>query len=144
MTQPAPPEILMQWLGYARADLALAERSDQSDFLIDLLCFHAQQTVEKSIKAVLHTRTTEIPYTHSIAVLLELLSEQGIEYPLRLVQAPKLTQFAALTRYPRFGRTPTPADEYNAAVDLAKTAIIWAENVVSIHIHSLETGTEEK
>lgn len=129
---PAPPEIIAQWMGYARADLALAERSDQSDFLIDLLCFHAQQAVEKSLKAVLHTRTSDIPYTHSIATLLGLLREHDIDFPERLAQSAKLTQFATLTRYPRFGRMPTPSDDYNAAIALAQLAVSWAESQVRL------------
>jgi HEPN domain-containing protein len=41
------------WLRYARSDLALARVPARGEVLLESLCFHAQQAVEKSLKAVL-------------------------------------------------------------------------------------------
>ena len=34
------------WLRHARSDLALARVEQETDVLLEILCFHAQQTVE--------------------------------------------------------------------------------------------------
>lgn len=41
------------WLRYAEADLAFARIPLPEGGLYELLCFHAQQAAEKSVKAVL-------------------------------------------------------------------------------------------
>jgi len=50
-----PPEAgsPRDWLRLAKADLAIARLELPPDGLLELLCFHAQQAAEKSIKAVL-------------------------------------------------------------------------------------------
>src|ERR1700732_2787627 len=40
--------------------------------------FHAQQAVEKSLKAVLSLRGVEFPFTHDLDVLLEVCQARGI------------------------------------------------------------------
>lgn len=46
-----------------------------------ILGFHAQQAVEKSLKAVLAFHDIEYPPTHNLAALLVLLSANGIGLP---------------------------------------------------------------
>jgi HEPN domain-containing protein len=66
--------------------------------------FHAQQAVEKSIKAVLSARQIEYPYVHDIDGLIELAQSNGIEVPIELSDADYLTPFAVRLRY---GAAPT-------------------------------------
>ena len=43
-----------RWLAYARSDLALVrEGRHNADVFLEALCYHCQQAVEKSLKAVL-------------------------------------------------------------------------------------------
>ena len=51
--EPPTPGSPEDWLRHARSDLALAQQWQVPDVLLAALCFHAQQTVEKSLKAVL-------------------------------------------------------------------------------------------
>lgn len=46
-----------------------------------LACFHAQQSVEKSLKAVLVLRGIEQRRTHDLNLLAQLLVEQDIKPP---------------------------------------------------------------
>ena len=39
---------------------------------------HAQQAVEKSLKAVLTNRAIRFPWTHDLGVLIDLLTDHGI------------------------------------------------------------------
>src|SRR5687768_7678744 len=51
--EPISPGSPEDWLRYAKADLALARVPLPVGGLYALLCFHTQQAVEKSLKAVL-------------------------------------------------------------------------------------------
>ena len=49
-----PPGSPREWIEHARSDLALARLGrDAQDVLPAQVCFHAQQAVEKALKAVL-------------------------------------------------------------------------------------------
>jgi len=58
--------------------------------LLELLCFHAQQAAEKSIKAVLLHEETSAPHIHSIERLVDLLPS-GVQRPGVLFEAARLT-----------------------------------------------------
>jgi HEPN domain-containing protein len=60
--EPGSPE---DWLRYARSDLAMARRVTDGEILIESLCFHAQQAVEKALKAVLVRENIRPPRTQS-------------------------------------------------------------------------------
>lgn len=66
--QPAPGSPA-DWLRHARSDLALARVPLPQDTLYSELCYHAQQAVEKSLKAVLIQRGIEFRRVHDIAYL---------------------------------------------------------------------------
>ena len=58
---PASPE---EWLVHAKSDLKLARLGKESkDVLPQQICFHAQQAVEKSFKAVLLLNKIDFPLT---------------------------------------------------------------------------------
>ena len=62
--------------------------------------FHAQQAVEKSIKAVLAANDHPFPFTHDLEGLIERCHDVGVELP-ELVQhdAGLLTPYAVRHRY---------------------------------------------
>ena len=65
----------------------------------DTTCFHAQQCVEKYIKAVLVFRGIAFAKTHNIRLLMELLAGNpalAIEPDMR----DRLTDYATVSRYP--------------------------------------------
>jgi HEPN domain-containing protein len=64
MSQSRPePGSAADWLRYARADLVLARGPLPEGGLYALLCFHAQQVAEKSLKAVLMFRGVDPQYS---------------------------------------------------------------------------------
>jgi HEPN domain-containing protein len=67
-------------LGMARKDLqALRGMTDSATFADEIFGFHAQQSVEKGLKAWLAVRGVEYPKTHDLRALLALLSEDGVD-----------------------------------------------------------------
>jgi HEPN domain-containing protein len=91
------------------------------------LGFHTQQTVEKSLKAVLSLRRVEFPYTHDLDVLLELCESSGVETPSELSNAGSLSPFAAQLRY---GATSATGLDRDKAMTWAAMAVGWAREIV--------------
>jgi HEPN domain-containing protein len=129
---PDLPEVgtPVDWLRYARSDLALASVQRPADVLLDPLCFHAQQAVEKSLKAVLLSKGIQFPYTHDIARLITLVSEAAVPWPEDLDQAAGLSEYAVGTRYPG-SRESISEEDYRQALTIAEQVFAWAESLIS-------------
>ena len=98
-----------RWKRWALVDLTGAEHSlEGGDFLAGLVCYHAQQAVEKAIKAVLIFLQIEFPFTHEIEPLLKLVPEgwNVREVPITPKQ---LNYWAIAGRYPT--DLPEPVEE---------------------------------
>lgn len=91
---------------YARGLLLLAGKDfdamrgmiDNPLFADEIFGFHAQQAIEKLLKAWLAARSIDFPLTHDLSRLLGLLDEAGVDVSLfwPLVQ---YTVFAVQARY---------------------------------------------
>jgi len=99
----APPERrhelrrpLTQRLGDAKAMQLLALNQEISD---EIIGFHAQQAVEKWLKAVLGFRGVEFEYTHDLHRLIaEVMAVVG-EFPFDVPEVVALTEHAVPLRY---------------------------------------------
>lgn len=95
------------WTDHAESLLGRAEGGAQ--MLADLhqtsrtpdwgLGFHAQQAVEKAIKAVLTCNQVKYPHTHDLVLLLNLLAHHGLPLPPKMEVFPLLTPFGTVMRY---------------------------------------------
>jgi HEPN domain-containing protein len=65
----------------------------------DTVCFHAQQCVEKCLKALLVACRTESPKTHDLGQLVALLPRR-LRPSLDDEEQDRLTDYATVTRYP--------------------------------------------
>jgi HEPN domain-containing protein len=68
--------------------------------------FHAQQSVEKALKVALVLAGVELPYSHDLELLVDLVQGSGIELPADLTSPEWLTPWAvdlALRRADRAG-----------------------------------------
>jgi len=117
------------WLRHARSDLALASHSDTPGVMLETLCFHAQQAVEKALKAVLLHHSVPFPYTHDIARLITTCQDAGIAWPDELDEAAELTEYAVVTRYPGPSSEVTE-EEYREAIDIAGKVFAWAAALI--------------
>lgn len=90
--------------------------------------FHAQQAVEKSIKAVLGARGVRYPYTHDIEVLLKLLHRNGVSPPPDAENLPRLTPLAVLMRYEdELDEPPSPTLKREWLAVCTEETVRWAE-----------------
>jgi HEPN domain-containing protein len=87
-------------LTLAREDLAILEEIRHSARVSDRsVGFHAQQAVEKALKAWLAFVGVDYPKTHDLGELFVLLAEQGQAVPSAFLELDYLTDFAVLFRY---------------------------------------------
>jgi HEPN domain-containing protein len=84
----------------------------------DTVCFHAQQCVEKYIKAFLVVKGIDFPRTHDIEHLVSLLPE-NIWLRLSIEEQRRLTAYATVTRYPG-DYEPIPLTEAQQIVKLTR------------------------
>lgn len=112
--------VIQEWLAKADNDLKTAVHTLTlgKDCPTDTVCFHAQQCVEKHIKALLVFRGTPFPKTHEIAVLRTLLPLK-LRPKLDKTMQKALTSYATELRYPGSG-PDVPLSEARKAVAIAR------------------------
>ena len=108
-----------QWLIFADEDLTLAKHglTLTTGIPFRLIAYHAQQCVEKYLKAYLVFRGIDFPYTHNISHLLELCAESA-DWADDIQDAEELSPFAITTRYPGEDEEVT-AEEVSRSIEVA-------------------------
>ncbi len=95
--------------------------------------FHAQQSVEKSLKAVYFVRGMEFRRTHDLLDLAGRLEQAGVRLPFRREELGALNPYAVEFRYD----DPIALTLDKAQVDhIAGQTLLWANALVS------ESGNE--
>jgi HEPN domain-containing protein len=102
-----------EWVTKAEADFATATRELQTDENpnFDAVCFHAQQCVEKLMKAILIHLGAVPPRTHDLAHLDSLLSQVCPDWSWPVEQLRFVSRAAVAFRYPGESAEPDDAAE---------------------------------
>ena len=105
-----------EWLDKAEGDFRTARRELQADEdpNYDAACFHAQQCIEKLIKALLIHHSVAPPRIHNLERLYELLTPLYPEVELDVDELRELTGVGMAARYPS-----DPADREDAGQAVA-------------------------
>jgi len=113
-------QVTREWVGKAEEDLKAATYLLRSgrEAPAGAVCFHAQQCVEKHIKALLSFKGIPFPKTHDIARLVALLPV-GAAVELAAEESRRLTHYATAARYPG-GGGPILLPEARKAVAIAR------------------------
>jgi HEPN domain-containing protein len=82
----------------ADSDLAAADATFSAE-AYDAAAFHAQQAVEKYLKAFLVSASVDFPYTHNLTKLIELCASVDGSFQSLLGLAEPLTPYAVELRY---------------------------------------------
>ena len=112
--------VAREWALKAENDLKNAAHTLklEADCPTDTVCYHAQQVVEKYLKALLVLKGIDFPKTHSIETLLALVP--AAERPdLSDAEQDKLTDYATVARYPG-DYEPIPLIEARRSVAIAR------------------------
>ena len=119
-----PPEkeirpLVVEWIKKADLDFSTTVRLSAEPEFRDIVVFHAQQAVEKYLKALLTRHQTEFPKTHVIRRLLLLLRPVDPALADALEDANWLSPFGVDIRYPADFPETLPGDEARA-LELAR------------------------
>lgn len=117
-------------LNAARADAkavrALCGLPDISDAILG---FHAQQSVEKALKAVLSSSGIVFRRTHDIAELLDLITDHSLPPPPFAELLDELNPFAVEARY---GLIAPGAIDRLQALEWIEQKLDWAELYLNV------------
>jgi HEPN domain-containing protein len=114
----------------------LLHKAGQDEFVLEKLVsdpaspdevigFHAQQAIEKMLKAVLALHAVRYGRVHNLGVLLDLLRDHHIPFPAEFEEVRRLTPFGADFRYE--DAAPGQAVHPSWAVDAVRRVRAWAE-----------------
>jgi HEPN domain-containing protein len=123
-------------LSKASQDEALVRKvSSDTDISDELIGFHAQQAVEKAMKAVLVAADIEFPFSHDLGLLRDLCKEAGTPLPDEIGDISELTPYAAWLRY-----------DDNELLELVdrETALNWATSAVRWASQQIESKEPPK
>lgn len=116
--------------------IRLARRDrDTFDLLLPLpkanlaaIGFHAQQAVEKALKAVMVARGLEVSRTHDLAALGQTLLDKKTELPVSIDQLRGLNPFAVEYRY---DDEVIPKTSREALAGALAAVMDWADKIAS-------------
>ena len=111
----------------------------EEDVHLSVVYFHAQQAVEKLLKAVLFSVQIEFRRTHDLTALMFLLQQKNIQIPVATAQLARLNPFAVTYRYDdmeidAFRLTREEATEW------LNSLRIWAESELNEHGDESDTS----
>ncbi|MDP2784042.1 MAG: HEPN domain-containing protein [Sulfurimicrobium sp.] len=102
---------------------------DSPNIRLPIACFHAQQAVEKTLKAVLTVKGIPFRRTHELSELAALLSDQGISLPVSPEQLDALNPYAVVFRYDDTEIETLSRDE---VVEIVSLILEWAESIIPL------------
>ncbi|MCB0222184.1 MAG: HEPN domain-containing protein [Anaerolineae bacterium] len=124
-------DLVKGWLAKAQSDLNAADILLDSAGPYDMVCYHAQQAIEKLLKGFLAFLETAIPRTHDLEELQRLCLESKSVVELTEIDLAQITDYVVSARYDfEFWPDQTTAAE----------ALNVAEQVQAIIIKNLPEG----
>lgn len=120
-----------EWIGKAESDFVsmIREMNATNDFNYDLVCFLAQQSVEKYLKALLCEESVPFPKTHDLNALSALLPRH-LDCPESFgATNARLDRYAVEFRYPGASATRDLATE---AVEGARAFRVWSRKALKL------------
>ena len=127
---PEIRHIVGEWIARAEEDLSAAELllSQPGTWPLRSACFHAQQCIEKYLKALLTSLSHPFSKTHDVAELLSSVSA-GTDLGLKVAELDRVNRYGVEARYPGDWEPITRADA-EEAVKIARAT----KNAVRAHI----------
>jgi HEPN domain-containing protein len=127
---------VQEWVLKADHDLKAAQNEltiSSEEKLTDIICFHAQQAVEKYLKACLVSRNVEFGRTHKIEFLKELCIKEDKSFGI--LDTGNLSHFAVEIRY--------PGEFYMPSLEEAQKCVKLAETVRAFVLNKLKVDTAD-
>ena len=125
-------EVALVLLEKARQDLvAVGKWLNDVDISDEIIGFHIQQTIEKSLKALLSVQKVDYPHTHNLRLLIDLCRNNDIQVPAEFLQVDVFNRFAVQWRYDLLPTPPQIALDRKPAYELASQLLTWANKWIN-------------
>jgi len=119
-------ELVSMSIRKAEEDIVLLDKVvDDEDVSSEIVGFHAQQAIEKLLKALLIAKIIPFRRTHDLGELMDLCSEHEIEVPDELYDIDDLTPFAVEYRYDVFTPPNKELFSRSEALERVKAVHDW-------------------
>lgn len=130
-------DVVQAWVSKAEHDFINAKNTLnlEKDCPYDTACFHAQQAIEKYMKALLCHFQIEFPKTHDVRELLSLIPADA-SAKIRQADWDRFSNYAVAARYPAFGDEPSREE--------TQEALLVAEQVKVDVLKLIHEGIERK
>lgn len=134
--------ITKEWLRRARDDLDVAKEIIVREHLTNMVAFHSQQAVEKSLKAIIEEFEIGFVKIHNLERLLGMVQKQmSLDVDLDIIK--RLDEVYISTRYPGdLGLLPSSKPTIQDAKELFNFADALYRNVKKLLEQSTEEGPE--
>jgi len=123
-----------------RAELLLAKARDDETLLEEIISnekirdeiigFHAQQSSEKLLKAILMGKKISYRRTHDLRELIDLIRDNDIEFPESLMEIRTLSPFAVEFRYDYIPLEEEDDFNRQKALEMVQQLRKWVENTL--------------
>jgi HEPN domain-containing protein len=124
-----PEDLARRFLALADRDMrAFLKLADDPEIDDEVVGFHAQQAVEKCLKAVLAKHRVELRKTHDLQLLIDLLVQSHLPSPPLCEGIDALGSFAVELRYDLMATEPLDREQARTVVAAVRS---WAEQQVS-------------
>ncbi|MFQ6102018.1 MAG: HEPN domain-containing protein [Anaerolineae bacterium] len=130
----SPREHALRLLGKAEHNLVAARATLSTGQALDMVCFHAQQVAEKSLKALLALYDVEYPWRHDLAELLELVRPLAPGVDTLEGRVIQLMPFAVAVCYD---------EEFEPSLSEAMEALQTATAVYSLIAQAIQPGESD-
>ena len=95
-------DMIAEWLNYSKTDLTVAQYllDSMEPCPVEIVCYHAQQSAEKALKAILVKNDIDPPKVHDLVRLCEMCGEFCKEILEVKPIATALNKYGSVARYP--------------------------------------------
>jgi HEPN domain-containing protein len=124
-----------EWLHFARMDLESAKHlQGMRPAPFEIICYHCQQSAEKSLKAILIKHQLEVREIHDLVKLIQDVLEVEPDLQALIPVVAGLSDYATITRYP-------PSMQIGSKE--AVRAVLDAEQVLGCCLRTLARGLKQ-
>jgi HEPN domain-containing protein len=126
-------DIAQEWMqiAYEDYDTAAYLFDNKRPKPLEIICYHCQQSVEKSLKGYLCIQDAEIPKTHEVGLLCRRCAEFNDKFADFFVDCEEIEIYATKTRYPN----RIEVEEHNAEQALKQALRVY--NFVSEQLREI-------
>ena len=89
-----------EWLNFSKIDLLSAKKLLEDEDLTQSAAFHVQQSIEKSLKAIIENLDLRVPRIHDLEKLLGIIIENNINFKSNVEMISLINDIYIETRYP--------------------------------------------